>query len=263
VSDLVHAFWFPLLDRSIHLIRYLQVTKAVWAALSTLYQEQPKEVVNPCLNKEVELAELVVSRLEVNAGFTLTDPQDPRYQKVVQTRIHFGEVLQRAASALRKNTAGEDHIDAVLSVARSIDIYLLEYGLHRSTFEALKKNYSEARRCALSASSISPCVLRRPLPSINLKWTRQRENSRLVFLKRAQVYHSGRLYLHALYRQRSALDDELLQELVELSLSPYLRVRRFVGCSWKVKSAKWPSQLLAVYSAQHVWGESCELTDDN
>ena len=57
---------------------------------------------------------------------------------------------------------------------------------------------------------------------------RQKDNSRLVFLKRAQVYHSGRLYLNSLYRQRSELDDNLLNELVELSLSQYTRVRRYV-----------------------------------
>lgn len=62
--------------------------------------------------------------------------------------------------------------------------------------------------------------------SLNRTWNRQKENSRMVFVKRAQVYHSGRVYMHALYRRRSALDDELLSELVELSLSPYTRVRR-------------------------------------
>jgi proteasome activator subunit 4 len=56
---------------------------------------------------------------------------------------------------------------------------------------------------------------------------RQKDNSRLVLLKRAQVYHSARLYLNSLYRRRSELDDKLLKELVELSLSPYTRVRRY------------------------------------
>lgn len=65
----------------------------------------------------------------------------------------------------------------------------------------------------------------RPL-SLNRAWPKQKDNSRLVFVKRAQVYHSGRVYMHALYRRRSGLDDKLLIELVELSLSPYTRVRR-------------------------------------
>lgn len=69
-------------------------------------------------------------------------------------------------------------------------------------------------------------------PSTNRTWLKQKENSRLVFVKRAQVYHSGRVYMHALYRRRSALDDKLLVELVELAMSPYTRVRRFVYQAW-------------------------------
>jgi hypothetical protein len=67
-------------------------------------------------------------------------------------------------------------------------------------------------------------------PRMNRIWSKQKENTRLVVVKRAQVYHSGRIYMHALYRRRSALDDELLADLVELCLSPYTRVRRYVGC---------------------------------
>lgn len=35
--------------------------------------------------------------------------------------------------------------------------------------------------------------------------------------------------MHALYRRRSAFDDMMLDELVELSLSPYTRIRRLVN----------------------------------
>ncbi len=57
-------------------------------------------------------------------------------------------------------------------------------------------------------------------------WNGQKENSRSVFVKRAQMYHCGRVYMHALYRRRSRLDDELIQELIEMALSRYTRVRR-------------------------------------
>ena len=62
--------------------------------------------------------------------------------------------------------------------------------------------------------------------SLNRLWPRQKENSRQAFVKRAQAYHAGRVYLHSLYRRRSELDDRLLEDLVTLSLSPYTRVRR-------------------------------------
>lgn len=65
--------------------------------------------------------------------------------------------------------------------------------------------------------------------SLNRVWPRQKTNSRIIFVKRAQVYHSGRLYMNALYRRRSALDDRLLRSLIDFSISTYTRVRRSVS----------------------------------
>ncbi|KAF8213422.1 hypothetical protein K438DRAFT_1750713 [Mycena galopus ATCC 62051] len=187
--------------------RYLSACRSIWSGLPTIYQEQAKVVPKPLIREDVEIAELIVSHLDVRAGFTLTDPKDPRYQKVVAHRLRFGEVVQRAAFALRQNTDGEDHIDAVMGVARSIDVYLLSYAMTRGAIDALHKNYTQAR-------------------DSNRVWSQQKDNSRLVLIKRAQVFHCNRLYMHGLYRQRSALDDKLLDELIELSLSPYTRIRK-------------------------------------
>jgi proteasome activator subunit 4 len=125
--------------------RYLQACRSIWSGLPTIYQEQPKVVPEPLIREDVEIAELIVSHLDVQAGFTLTDPADPRYQKVVAHRLRFGDVVQRAAFALRQNTGGEDHIDAVMGVARSIDVYLLSYAMTRGAIDALHKNYTQAR----------------------------------------------------------------------------------------------------------------------
>ncbi|KAJ7129977.1 hypothetical protein C8R43DRAFT_1025251 [Mycena crocata] len=187
--------------------RYLHACRSIWSGLPTIYQEQPKDIAEPLIREDVEIAELVVKHLDVRAGFTLTDPADPRYQKVVAHRLRFGDVVQRAAFALRQNTGGEDHIDAVMGVSRSIDVFLLSYAMTRSAIDALHKNYTQAR-------------------DTNRIWSQQKDNSRLVFIKRAQVFHCNRLYMHGLYRYRSALDDKLIEELIELSLSPYTRIRR-------------------------------------
>jgi proteasome activator subunit 4 len=88
---------------------------------------------------------LILSHLDVKAGFTLTDPQDPRYIKVGKHRHRFGDIVQRAASALRQNVGGEQHIDAVIGVTAAIDVFLLEYGINRLYFDALQKNYAQAR----------------------------------------------------------------------------------------------------------------------
>jgi proteasome activator subunit 4 len=60
-------------------------------------------------------------------------------------RTRYGEVIHRAALTLRQSTEGEDHIDAVIAVTKAIDVFLLEYGMTRSNYDGLQKNYSQAR----------------------------------------------------------------------------------------------------------------------
>ncbi|KAH9922007.1 ARM repeat-containing protein [Epithele typhae] len=187
--------------------------RSLWGSLPTFLLMGEKDVVNPCLNDEIEIPELLVAPLEVKAGFTLSDSSDPQYKRAMAHRTHYGKLIHRASNLLRNQTQGEDHIDAVIGVSRAIDVYLLEYAMTRSNFESLTKSYRQARD-AIRA------------------WPKQKDNGRVVFLKRAQVYNAGRLYMHALYR------------LDELSLSPYTRVRRHAqailhnACGYFVRSTR-------------------------
>ena len=49
----------------------------------------------------------------------------------------------------------------------------------------------------------------------------------MTMVKRAHMYHCNRMYLNVMYRERSLLDDKLIQDLLELSLSQYTRLRRY------------------------------------
>ena len=124
--------------------RYLHACRSVWIGLPTFLQEQEK-VLNSSIITEYELPELLVSHLDVKAGFTLADPNDPRYQKVAKNRRRFGEVVLHAAATFRNNTNNEDHIDAVIGVVRAIDTCLLVYGLNKSEFDGIQKSYTQAR----------------------------------------------------------------------------------------------------------------------
>jgi proteasome activator subunit 4 len=117
----------------------------VWSGLPTLYQEHDKNVAHPCLDDEYEVAGLLVTHINVKAGFSLTDPRDPRYQTVLKHRTRYGDVVHSAATKLRQSTEGEDHIDAVIAVAKAIDAFLLEYGMTRGNYDGLQKNYNQAR----------------------------------------------------------------------------------------------------------------------
>jgi proteasome activator subunit 4 len=124
----------------------------VWNGLPTFCQERNKEVANPCLNDEFELVELLPSRLGVKSDFALTDSRDPRYQKFQKIKERHGTVVLRAASALRQNEDGENHVDAILGVVRAIDSYLLEYGVTREAFESVQKSYLRAKRCEIMSN---------------------------------------------------------------------------------------------------------------
>ena len=75
---------------------------------------------------------------------------------------------------------------------------------------------------------------------------RQKGRSRMTMLKWAHLYHYSRMYLNAMYRERSSLDDKLIQDLVELSLSQYTRLRGY--CQAIVRSvSKVRSSLVLVH----------------
>lgn len=83
--------------------------KAVWSGLPTLLQEINTPATNP-LTREDELTQLGMAPLDVKAGFTLCNPDDPVYQKVASHRRRFGEVVRKAAIALQQSAEGEDGI---------------------------------------------------------------------------------------------------------------------------------------------------------
>lgn len=203
---------------------YLHAVRSVWSGLSNLFQEGPKEVVNPCLDQETEVPELLLTHLDVKACFVLTDPHDPRYQRAVAHRLRYGRVIHQAALALQKPNGGEDHIDALISLSKAIDVYLLEYAMTRSNFDTLRKSYAQAREQVIHFP-LGPSVSHSLFSSTRM-WSKQRATPRMVLIRRAHAYHGGRVYMHALYRRRSQVDDDLLRDLIEMSLSPYTRLRR-------------------------------------
>jgi len=103
------------------------------------------------VNSEVE--RLVVQTIDVEAGFALVDPSDERHQLAYNQRLRLGRVLHGAALALKQEHEGEDHIDAVMSVVKGIDTYLLDYALSRGDFDNLQKSYAAARESVTRATS--------------------------------------------------------------------------------------------------------------
>ena len=134
--------------------RYLHVARSAWQGLSTLCREPPKSVAETGLNADAEVERLVVQTIDVQAGFALTDPGEWRHQMAYSQRLRLGRVLHGAALALKQEHEGEDHIDAVISVVKGIDTYLLDYALSRGDFDNLQKSYATARESVTTRLSI-------------------------------------------------------------------------------------------------------------
>lgn len=113
--------------------------------MPTIYEETPKEVVNTCSDPNVDIEGLIVDQLDVQAGIVLTDPRDPRYQRVVTLRTRFGNLIHLAARKLRQDQDEGDHIDAVIAIVKALDTFFLDYGMSRGDFTSLQKNYSQSR----------------------------------------------------------------------------------------------------------------------
>lgn len=110
-------------------------------------------MVEPGLNLNSEVERLLVQTIDAQAGFALSDPGEWRHQMAYSQRLRLGRVLHGAAVALKQEHEGEDHIDAVISVVKGIDTYLLDYALSRGDFDNLQKSYATARESVTSLFS--------------------------------------------------------------------------------------------------------------
>lgn len=119
--------------------------RSIWGGLPTIYRESDKRVVTSGFYEDIDVEGLLIQPFGVRCGFTLEDDSDPQYERVLSHRTQFGEVIHQAAATLCRQREGEDHIDAVMSVSKAIDVFLLEYALPRGSFDALQRTYSASR----------------------------------------------------------------------------------------------------------------------
>ena len=123
----------------------MHVVRSAWSGLPTLYQEHRRPGETDPEDVDVEIGELQARPLEMRAGFTLTDPADPRYQTALAYKKRFAEILHRAALLFLSHSGTQDHADPLFALVRGIDVCLLEYGLSMTSYNALHKNFSMAR----------------------------------------------------------------------------------------------------------------------
>ena len=134
----------------------------------------------------------------------------PQLRPEVAAAIHsvrerYGALLVRATEAL--DNGNEDQIDTLRLLVRAIRAYLIQHGFNGDEYKKLTRSVSFFQ----TVGQLAP---------------RQRAHPRLVWIKRASLYHSMRARMWAQWRDRSALDDKLVRCLAALSLSDYVAVRK-------------------------------------
>lgn len=126
--------------------RYMRAIRSIWGGLACFMRERPKVPENT-FSYEFEVDGLLLTNIAVKSSFALDDPEDPRYKVAETHRVRFGEAIHRATKilAMRNTVEGEDHVDAIISVAKAAEVFLLEYGVSRGQYTAQRKAYTQLR----------------------------------------------------------------------------------------------------------------------
>ncbi|GAA5988215.1 hypothetical protein JCM11641_001615, partial [Rhodosporidiobolus odoratus] len=226
VLELLHEIVLPALDRLDQLLvesqldgkvgtmvwindfcRFLNVVRSALSGIPSLaLLERPENLGQQASDAGDEIPEFIDHMPTCEAAFPLKDPKDPRHRFIVDLRERCADFLHRAIQVL-KASEQDDSVDAIKMVIASIRVLELDYPCDTATHGTIKKSYEFAT-------------------NISRVTRNQKEFPRFVWVRRAGLYHTSRLRLNSFYRKRSKLDDQLIFDLAELSLSAYLGVRR-------------------------------------
>ncbi|PWN54156.1 hypothetical protein IE53DRAFT_24314 [Violaceomyces palustris] len=143
---------------------------------------------------------------KIKSGFILTDRSDPRYQKVLAFKNRFGDLMHRAAQTTQDSGA-EDQIDCVKLLIRSIRTHLVSYSYNNDDYKSHTRSVAFYR-------------------SITKLYAKQKEYPRVLWVRRAALYHTSRARLNSFHRKRSVLADKLIGQVLEFCMSNYVGIRQ-------------------------------------
>ncbi|GAA5921528.1 hypothetical protein JCM1841_000553 [Sporobolomyces salmonicolor] len=187
--------------------RFCNVVRSALSGIPSLARLPPPEEPGlPASDAGDEVPDFIDHIPSCKANIPLSDPKDPRHRFVVDLRTRAGQLFHAGVQVLRSD-GEQDSIDCVKMIISSIRVLELDYPCDHTHHGAVKKSYEFALNISRTTRN-------------------QKEFPRFVWVRRASLYHASRLRLNSFYRKRSKLDDALIADLCELSLSVYLQVRR-------------------------------------
>ncbi|KAE8212365.1 hypothetical protein CF327_g3970 [Tilletia walkeri] len=186
--------------------RYVTHVRAAFEAIPGLIKLEEEGGGATVTDLAPEVAEFVKVPPRFRSGFILTDPTDPRYQKVLAFRERFGDLMLVAAKTSR-GSAAEDQIDCVRQVIRSIDSYLSSYAYSHSDYRSHSQHLTFFRK-------------------ISNLYAKQTTFPRKLWIRKFTVHRLSLARLNSFHRRRTAKDDELIGQILDFSLSDYVVIRK-------------------------------------
>lgn len=137
--------------------------------------------------------------------FALTDPSDPRYQRYKSYRERLGGLFHRISGlAIDKDVSNPDLIRWLCSAI----------GSYVNMYNSVEKSWSENNKNHAT------------MVALGRQWQGQKELPRQYSIKRMEVYHLTRCHLVTMTRARDEIDDQLINDLVAFTISPYVKIRK-------------------------------------
>ncbi|KNZ79712.1 Proteasome activator complex subunit 4 [Termitomyces sp. J132] len=190
--------------------RHLSFVRNAFSGIPTLLQQKitPEEAASAIVTTDIlnELPEMIASISPIASGFCLTDIEDHRYQYISSLRNRFGMFLHKASMSLQ-HQGEENTVDAVDMLIRAVRTYLLEYGDSRDNYTVNEEQYRNEKNVARN-------------------FAHQKVWPRAIYVRRARYYHSARLHWNSIERRRGAIENALIDDVVEWSLWHYAIIRR-------------------------------------
>jgi proteasome activator subunit 4 len=152
-------------------------------------------------------AEILQLPKPYKSGLLLTKADDPQYERILAIRQRMGEALHRASNVMRDAGESDNSVETVRLLVSTIGTLLTAYGIRSKQFSNAQNAYSG-------------------MMSSKKMYEGQRKHHRSIFMAAASVHHQNRLTTLAYYRVRSALDDKLIGNMLDFTLSPFTRIRR-------------------------------------
>ncbi|CAI2164709.1 4841_t:CDS:10 [Funneliformis geosporum] len=184
------------------LCRWFSVVRNCLSGMTTLVEDDGDDDASEFKDEETEAVKPIKS---IPAGYCFLNPNDQRRQVARQLRKELGEFLHKLVNFFRKQR--EDDVESLKILLKMIKIYLTDRGVEKSKYDASKRGYQYAKNMLKTSHH-------------------DKKYPRYLLVKRAYQQHLCRLKQNAFGRLRIRLHDNLLKDLVELSLSSYSEIRK-------------------------------------